>query len=85
MFDIFRGEEVTVVRDHTLNVKQGATVELLDVEKFFQLSDRSLLSPLLCGLLNTRLGGKIYVGVKRCGLVRGIVLERKKRDLGSLF
>ena len=85
MFDIFRGEEVTVVREHTLNVKQGATVELLDVEKFFQLSDRSLLSPLLCSLLNTRLGGKIYVGVKRCGLVRGIVLERKKRDLGSLF
>ena len=83
MFVIFRGEEVTLVRDHTLNVKQGATVELLDVEKFFQLTDRCLLSPVICGLLNTRLGGKIYIGVKSCGLVRGILLERKKRDLAS--
>lgn len=64
-------------------MKPGASLELLDVEKFHQVMDRSLLSPLLCGLLNTRLGGKIFVGVKRCGLIRGIVLERKKRDLAS--
>ena len=83
--EMFRGGEVTLIRDHTLNVKQGATVELLDVEKFFQLTDRSLLSPVLCGLLNTRLGGKIYIGVKRCGLIRGIVLERKKRDVVSCY
>ena len=64
-------------------MKPGASLELLDVEKFHQVMDRSLLSPVLCGLLNTRLGGKIFVGVKRCGLIRGIVLERKKRDLAS--
>ena len=38
---------------------------------------------LLILILNTRLGGKIYIGVKRCGLIRGIVLERKKRDVAS--
>lgn len=74
---------MTLTRDHTLNVKQGATVELLDVEKFYELTDRSLLSPVLCGFLNTRQGGKIFIGVKRCGLIRGIVLQRKKRDMAS--
>ena len=80
---LFRFEDMTLIRDHTLNVRQGATVELLDVEKAYQLNDRSLLPPVLCGLLNTRLGGKIYMGVKRCGLIRGIPLQRKKRDLAS--
>ena len=58
-------------------------MELVEVERYFQLADRTVLSPLICGLLNSEQGGWIYLGVKRSGLIRGMVLERKKRDLVS--
>ena len=45
--------------------------------------NRVILAPLLCGFLNTTHGGKMFLGVKRTGLITGITLDRKKRDLAS--
>jgi len=74
-----QSEQQILTRDFIFSEKHSISVELWDVERKSEL-DNNRLAVLICGFLNTRVGGTIYAGVKRNGLVRGVPLERKDRD-----
>lgn len=66
-------------KNHILSVKHSFKVELSEVERFCDI-DVGFLSTQICGMLNTKTGGSIYLGVKRNGVINGVRLERQKKD-----
>merc|ERR1719334_548794 len=68
-----------LIRDYILSEKHGSEAELWDAE-FLNQVEPSRLATLVCGFLNTEEGGAVFIGVKTNCLVRGVLLDRAKRD-----
>jgi len=73
-------EQCTLTRDYIFSEKHSNNVELWDIERKGDF-DKNDVAILVCGFLNSKDGGCIYAGVKKNGLIRGIPLERKDRDI----
>ena len=60
---------------------QGRTVELWHLESYRELlRSYAAMAAVICGFLNQREGGVLYVGVRRSREVVGLPLGRKERD-----
>ena len=71
----------TVTKGSLLSISQGPGVELWLVARFTDLMDSTApLAALLCGFLNGKEEGVLYIGVERGGKVRGLPLDRAQRD-----
>ena len=70
-----------VTKGSLLLVSQGPGVELWLVARFTDLMESTAsLAALLCGFLNGKEGGVLYIGVERGGKVWGLPLDRAQRD-----
>ena len=72
-------ESQTIVRNFVLNQKQSVDTELMMAEKLYEV-DADYLATVVCAMLNSKQGGTIFIGVKTNGVIRGIKLDRHKRD-----
>ena len=68
-----------LTRNQLLSVKHSVRVELCEAERFFEI-DVGFLATQICGMLNTVNGGRIFLGVKRNGIIKGVRLDWKQRD-----
>lgn len=74
-----RMQVTELTRDYVINMKQSLSTEMIMAEKFFDI-DSGHLATVICAMLNSRVGGNIFIGVKTNGLIRGVKLDRHKRD-----
>ena len=72
-------ESQIIVRNFVLNQKQSVDTELMMAERLYEV-DADYLATVVCAMLNSKQGGTIFIGVKTNGVIRGIKLDRHKRD-----
>lgn len=66
-------------RGHHLGVKTDLTHHVLQERNVSSICSDTLLQIIL-GMLNTHLGGKIYIGLSQFGVVEGIKMTRDQQD-----
>lgn len=66
-------------RGHRLGVKTDRTCYLLQERNVSSICSDTLLQIIL-GMLNTHLGGKIYIGLNQFGVVEGVKMTRDQQD-----
>lgn len=66
-------------RGHHLGVKTDLTHHIIQERNVSSICSETLLKVIL-GMLNTHLGGKIYIGLSQSGMVQGVKITRDQQD-----
>ncbi|KAG7177729.1 uncharacterized protein LOC121862837 [Homarus americanus] len=64
---------------HVLNVKNDETHHII-LDKSVPNIRMNTLLQIILGMLNTGLGGKIYIGLNKSGVIHGVKINRNQRD-----
>ncbi|KAK7077207.1 hypothetical protein SK128_007101, partial [Halocaridina rubra] len=80
------GQQISVEEDLAHEFKGHRSISILDIPNLCLHSStgsdrtRNSVSTSICGMLNSGLGGTVYLGVTDNGIVRGISLTRYQKD-----
>ncbi|KAG0724231.1 hypothetical protein GWK47_041015 [Chionoecetes opilio] len=77
--EVLISQTTVLERGHHLGVKTDLTHHLLQERNVSSLCSETLLQIIL-GMLNTHLGGKIYIGLNQFGVVQGVKMTRDQQD-----
>lgn len=77
--EVLSNHTSALLRGHSLGVKTDLTCHLLQERNVSSICSDTLLQIIL-GMLNTHLGGKIYIGLNKFGVVEGVKMTRDQQD-----